>query len=1396
MNIGTLTIEMAANVARLAQDMDRAQRIADQRSRAMAQAFGVATKAFAAIGGAVAVSQLLGSIRSVANVADSLAKLSQKTGVTVENLQKLQYHAELSGASSETLNTGMTRLARNMADTARGIGTARTAFATLGVSVTTSTGALKSSDQMLMEIADAMSRYRDGAGKAALAQEIFGKSGAELIPLMNGGAAAIRGSGDELKSYGAIVSEDVARASEQLNDNMSRLNRQFDGVKTTIASGLIPIFAEASDGLVAFGGSGGMAELATDVLATTLETVVVLGANVAYVFKGIGNEIGGLAAQAAAVATLDFSQAAAIGDMMKADAESARAEIDAFSARILSARELSGVMREARAGTADYAATVARLIEMQNTGKITADQFRTAVESLQPKAKGTAGGLNDLGGSGDRAGDAFKKLADAGLALAGNLMAVDGGLSADFAEKWDQLNAAWKSGAINVDQLAAAQALLLEQQPAIKKAVEATAKLQEDYAANVAAALGPIEEQARALERQVVTYGKTEGQIQRTIVARLEEAKAIATANGALPEHIKYLEREIEARKAIAAAADTLEARKVADTAAQAAADEWQRTADSIEQDITDALMRGFESGKGFGKNLRDTLINMFKTLVLRPLIQPVAQGASGAVSSMISPGGGGGINAGSLVNNIGGAAGVGNALGTAYANATGTGLDGLVSATGGWGTAPGTWGAGVGASVVPGLAAYGLAQQYGPVGGMVGAVGTTALGGALGMGAGAAAGGGLAGAGAALAAVPVWGWIAAAALAILGGMGPNKPTNYWQGAAIDTATGAVQKTGSYDPESRRYSPENRAVADQFGAYLGSLSQTLARITGETLEHEIRIGVGSKDKHFTLDGIKTELKRGSNEELIDLAAGTLVDMVYDKLTDAAKGVVDALREEGESIEGALIWVVDGLPELNKWLGRFGVAVLDINVEGVRAADALALLAGGVENLAALQGGYYDAFFTDAEKVLHMNADLSGALGELGLGMVNSRDGFRELVEAQDLNTEAGREAYVGLMALAPQMDQYLTTLAGQLDATDDAAAASVQYRAALEDHARASQDYVNRLLRLSQMLHGALDSMRIGTLADDRMRRSTAIAQLETAYAIARASGGRTLPDPDALAPALNRAMEPSAQLYGSFVDYARDFYTTANTITGLAALTDEQLSIEERTLAQLKDRAEIEDEYQKQNTDLANLNNALAAEQKTLLEQIRSLLDEQGLYATDKDPNKPIPGMLGVYEPLGADAQAQAQAFVRSLAGDGPITDDIKRQIYAAAVAQGGAIGITNATRLDEALGLPVGTSEQEIRRLGLPMFADGGYHTGGLRVVGERSWELEATGPARYWTPEQMLSMFAGGGAGGDAAEELRQFRAEMRAALGALAGTSHSAAKSLAQIVDDGVDVRVEA
>jgi hypothetical protein len=183
--------------------------------------------------------------RGVIDAADALAKLSQRSGVAVEELSALQYAAKLSDVSTEQLAGGLKKLNQNIAAAARGEQEQAEAFKAIGVSVTDASGKVRSADAVFADIAERFQTYKDGANKVALANALGGRSFAELIPLLNGGRDGIRQARIELEQFGGIIGSDLAAKSERFNDNLTRLAVAADALKVAVAGNLI-------DGLVAY----------------------------------------------------------------------------------------------------------------------------------------------------------------------------------------------------------------------------------------------------------------------------------------------------------------------------------------------------------------------------------------------------------------------------------------------------------------------------------------------------------------------------------------------------------------------------------------------------------------------------------------------------------------------------------------------------------------------------------------------------------------------------------------------------------------------------------------------------------------------------------------------------------------------------------------------------------------------------------------------------------------------------------------------------------------------------------------------------------------------------------------------------------------------------------------
>ena len=213
----------------------------------------------AALGGILGGGALLrNAVHATADLGDELAKASQKAGVSVEALSGLRHAAKLADVEFESLVGGLAKLAKTMQDSLfTPTSISRAAFKALGIDVQTASGALKDTDVVLEEVAEKFHGMRDGAGKTALAMNLFGKSGAELIPLLNEGKEGIAKLRAEAERLGITMTTEQAQAAEEYKDNLERVDTALLGIKMRIGNELIPALSQLNEDLVAFGPSIG-----------------------------------------------------------------------------------------------------------------------------------------------------------------------------------------------------------------------------------------------------------------------------------------------------------------------------------------------------------------------------------------------------------------------------------------------------------------------------------------------------------------------------------------------------------------------------------------------------------------------------------------------------------------------------------------------------------------------------------------------------------------------------------------------------------------------------------------------------------------------------------------------------------------------------------------------------------------------------------------------------------------------------------------------------------------------------------------------------------------------------------------------------------------------------------
>jgi len=209
------------------------------------QGFGKISGLIGGISAITAVGFLTQSVKSAADFSDEVGDLAQTLGTTTERLSALKYAADIEGVF-EPLQAGMTKLAKASEDFREGSEGAIESFGKLKIDPSS----FKDTSELFTVVADKLSKMEDGARKTAIAQELLGRSGAQLLPLINQGADGLSRYADEAQRFGLIVSEDVAAAAGEYNDNLSRISAAGKGLSVTLGNALLPALSEIAENFV------------------------------------------------------------------------------------------------------------------------------------------------------------------------------------------------------------------------------------------------------------------------------------------------------------------------------------------------------------------------------------------------------------------------------------------------------------------------------------------------------------------------------------------------------------------------------------------------------------------------------------------------------------------------------------------------------------------------------------------------------------------------------------------------------------------------------------------------------------------------------------------------------------------------------------------------------------------------------------------------------------------------------------------------------------------------------------------------------------------------------------------------------------------------------------------
>ena len=203
-----------------------------------------------AVGGITAAAvAVLPAIRSTLEYGESLDRLSQKTGIAVEKLGAYELLAKANQSSTEQIALAVQRLSQAMSSAADGTGKEANAFRALGISVTDTAGNLRTADAVMMDIADRFREMEDGAGKNAIATNLFGVAARNLVPVLNGGRQELEFFQRAAERAGTTMSAETAKAASEWNKTMLVLKETLRGITVQVGTPFVNWLGEASKGM-------------------------------------------------------------------------------------------------------------------------------------------------------------------------------------------------------------------------------------------------------------------------------------------------------------------------------------------------------------------------------------------------------------------------------------------------------------------------------------------------------------------------------------------------------------------------------------------------------------------------------------------------------------------------------------------------------------------------------------------------------------------------------------------------------------------------------------------------------------------------------------------------------------------------------------------------------------------------------------------------------------------------------------------------------------------------------------------------------------------------------------------------------------------------------------------
>lgn len=192
--------------------------------------------------GTLGAGALLATVNATAQLGTQTANVADMLGINVEMLQAYRYHAEQAGLGATNFDTALRRMLRRTSEAAQGGGAAADALKELELSAEALQ--MRTPEQQLGIVADALTRVENQSDRLRLAFNLFDTDGAMMLNMLRDGAAGLEDMSMQARRLGHIMSEDDVRLAERFSANMVDMRKSLQGVRNIIGFALMPIFSD------------------------------------------------------------------------------------------------------------------------------------------------------------------------------------------------------------------------------------------------------------------------------------------------------------------------------------------------------------------------------------------------------------------------------------------------------------------------------------------------------------------------------------------------------------------------------------------------------------------------------------------------------------------------------------------------------------------------------------------------------------------------------------------------------------------------------------------------------------------------------------------------------------------------------------------------------------------------------------------------------------------------------------------------------------------------------------------------------------------------------------------------------------------------------------------------